>query len=107
MKKENILYGLFGVIAVLVCWYYNIEHMDQGGGFVSFVTQNHVNPASSSIFYDILFLFITITIWMGFEAFRLKIKYWWMYIFIGLFIGVSFSFPVFLIHRNIKLKNIT
>lgn len=77
-----------------------------GGSAVSFVTDNLVNPASSSIFYDISVLFITISIWFFLEARKLKISYWWLYIVIGLVIGISFAFPLFLIHRNYKLRDL-
>ena len=103
-KSLNLVYLLLGTTALLVCWYYNFQHLSVGGSLSSFVSDNVVNPASASIFYDISFLFLSSSVWFYAESKRLGIRYWWSYVLIGLFIGISFSFPVFLIHRNYKLN---
>ncbi len=104
IKRENIVYLIIGILALIVCWFYNIQHMNEGGDLYAFISNNVLNPASASIFYDISFLFLSISIWMYFESKELKIKYWWGYVIVSLCIGISFSFPIFLIHRNRKLK---
>gem|GEM_PF-4440476 len=105
-KNQNSIFFLIGITAIFVCWYFNLQHISMGGTLESFFKQNLVNPASASIFYDISLLFISISIWFYIESKRVGIKYWWAYIFIGLIIGISFSFPLFLIHRNHKLDSL-
>ncbi|MDA8793128.1 DUF2834 domain-containing protein [Bacteriovoracaceae bacterium] len=103
-KKVNALYFVLGLLALIFCWYYNIQHIQIGGDLKLFVANNLINPASASIFFDISFLFVSISVWFYMEGKKLDIKLWWVYIITGLIIGISISFPLFLIHRNIKLK---
>ncbi len=106
-NKENTFFIIISLTALIACWFYNIQHISQGGSFYTFITHNFVNPASSSIFMDISLLFLTISIWIFFESKKLEIKYWWFYILSGLFIGISISFPIFLVHRNLKSRRCT
>ena len=105
-KKENFTYLILGILALIACWNYNFQHIWIGGTIATFITDNLVNPASASIFYDISFLFLSICVWFYVEGTKIGIKVWWLYILVGLVIGISFSFPLFLVHRNYKLKNV-
>lgn len=102
---ENSSYLIIAILALIACWFFNIQHILSGGGLVNFITNNFTNPASSSISVDLTFLFLSLSIWICVESKKLNIGIWWLYILSGLVIGISFSFPIFLIHRNLRLKN--
>lgn len=97
--KESVIYISLSLFALVSCWYFNFQHIQMGGSVVSFIEDGFKSPASSSISIDLCFLFLSLSFWMYFEGERLQIKKWWIYPIIGLLMGISFSFPLFLIHR--------
>jgi hypothetical protein len=69
-------------------------------GFNLFWEETLINPASRFITVDLLVLVLVIMIWMVMEARRLEIRGVWIYIFFGIFVAISFTFPLFMIHRE-------
>lgn len=61
------------------------------------------NESSRFITVDLLFLGLTVIVWMVLEARRLGIPGVWLYVVAGLLIAISLTVPMFMIHRELKL----
>ena len=72
-------------------------------GIWYFIVDTQANAASRSSFIDLGFFFMAAAVWMVTEGKRLQIKHSWAYVFFGLTIGISVTFPLFLIAREMKL----
>jgi hypothetical protein len=107
-SKIQIVYIILSVLGLLLTWVQNIHYLSfESGGLVQFVKDTFANPASTSITLDIAVLFIVCALWMIAEGRKLAMKHLWFYIFGGLFIAISVTFPLFLYFREEKLKSIT
>lgn len=104
-KVLCIVYGLIAMIALVSTWSHALGYMRDGylRGFNLFWEATLINPASRFITADLLFLVLAIMIWMVMEARRLEIRGVWIYIFFGIFVAISFTFPLFMIHRERSL----
>jgi hypothetical protein len=49
---------------------------------------------------DLLFLLVTVVIWMVLEARRLGMRHVWLYVLVGAAVAISVTVPVFLINRE-------
>ena len=109
MKKLTPLcygYLFLGCLSFVLCWYQNLAYLDLGliDGAMQFWSDTLVNPATRSITLDIFGFFMAAALWMLVEAKRLKIRFVWLYIIVGIFVAISMSFPFFLIARELKIK---
>jgi len=100
-----LVYFSISIIALISCWYQNLFYIPEGliQGTLHFSTDTFANPASRSITLDIIFLFLSCSIWMVSEAKKLNIPHVWAYVLFGLLVAISVTFPLFLIVREIKL----
>jgi hypothetical protein len=74
---------------------------------LGFLQAGFANPASSSIMADISIACCTFLIWMIFEAQRLRMRHWWVFILLTFCIAFAFAFPLFLMVRDRKLREMT
>jgi hypothetical protein len=96
------VYGLIGLLALIGTWGNNLHYLGLGfvGANLRFWQETLANAASRSITVDLLFLMLAVLVWMLLEARRLNMKWVWLYVLFGIFIAISFTFPVFLIFRE-------
>lgn len=75
-------------------------------GTVEFWKATLVTPASTFIVVDIFVLGAAILIWMFTEARRIGIaaRWVWVYVAVSAFIGISLAVPLFLAHRQRRLR---
>lgn len=101
-KALCVVYGVVGVLALIGTWGNNVQYSSLGflGANLRFWQETLVNQASRSITVDLFFLAFAATVWMVLEARRLSMKWVWLYVLFGLLVAVSFTFPVFMIHRE-------
>ncbi|MEO6260596.1 MAG: DUF2834 domain-containing protein [Thermoanaerobaculia bacterium] len=97
-----VVYALIGVVSLIGCWANNVQYLHLGilGSNLRFWQDTLANPASRSLTIDVLFLTLSAIIWMLLEARRLSMRGAWIYVFLGLLVGISAAFPAFLIHRE-------
>lgn len=97
-------YLALGVLALFLTWAHLPAYM--GSGIMEANVQFwkdallNANPASTFLAVDILFFAMAGNLWMIVESRRLGMKFVWVYVAIGVFIGISFGFPLFLAMRE-------
>jgi len=99
-------YAVIALAALVATWSQNIEYLNSGSLLSllpRFFGDTRVNPASQSITVDILLFFLAAAIFMVIEARKLGIRYVWAYIFGGMLLAISVTFPLFLIARERRL----
>jgi hypothetical protein len=100
------VYALFGLLAFVGAWG-NLPAFVGAHGFwggtVLFWQRTLVNESSRFITVDLLFLALTVVVWMVLEARRLGIPGVWVYVVLGLLIAISLTVPLFMIQRELKL----
>ena len=101
-KALCMLYSLIAIVALVGTWGNILEYLHLGfvGATIHFWKETLVNPASQFITVDILFLALAVIVWAVLEARRLGMRGVWLYIVFGLLIAISFTIPLFLIHRE-------
>lgn len=101
------IYGLIALISLPATWINNIAFIKQadhtGFSIGDFVHAAYTNAASASLTNDLLAIATVATIFIVIEGRRLKMRFIWLYILLSPLIAISFSFPLFLLARHIKL----
>ena len=95
--------ALFGLVGT---WYFNIQFMNEHGGVfkvVDFVKGGYANNASTSLSNDIIVVGHAFFAWSFFEAKRLEIRGWWIYVALTFVIALAVMFPLFLMVRDQKV----
>jgi len=102
MPARQIVYAIAAAVGLCSTWYFNLEFMSQNDGFVlsTFVGDNYVNPASASISNDIIVAGFTFSFWSFFEARRLEMRRWWLYMVLSLGVAIAFAMPLFMLMRE-------
>jgi uncharacterized protein DUF2834 len=97
------VYGIVGCLALVGTWGNVLGLVTQLGfigGTIQFWKDTLANGASRFITVDILFLGLSVMIWMVLEARRLQMRGVWLYIVFGILIAISLAVPLFMIHRQ-------
>lgn len=107
-KKLQVIYGICAIAGVISTMYFNILFMIEHNGFslATFVSENYVNNASGSISNDFLVILAVFLVWSFFEAKRISMPKWWVYIVCTFGVALAFSFPLFLLMRERHLSKI-
>lgn len=99
-------YALIGLLALVGTWgnvLGMVSELGFWGGTLRFWQDTLVNGSSRFITVDVLFLSLSLVIWMVLEARRLGLPGIWLYVLLGLFVAISVAFPLFMIHRERRL----
>lgn len=107
-KRLIWVYGLLGMLALVVTWYYNILFLQQnheGYAYVNFFFAGVANYAATSLTIDLTITLLMLFVWIYVEAKREDIPYWWVYCLIGVFVAVAVAWAAFLIVREKKKLN--
>jgi hypothetical protein len=93
-------YSVIAVVALYGTWSQNLAY---GPTLHGFLPDTKVNPAARSLSIDIFMMALSASFLMAYEARRLGIRFVWAYVFFGLTVAISFTFPLFLIAREFAL----
>ncbi len=101
-KRLIGLYLGIAVLALIGTWSQNLAFFRETGSFsgLSFIEACFANHAAASISIDILFFALSATIFMGIEATRLGIRFFWVYVTLSFLIAISVTFPIFMAVRQ-------
>ena len=108
-KALCVVYALIGMTALVTTWANVLGAVQQYGfweGTVRFWQDTLVNESSRFITIDLLFLGLTVILWMLREARRLAIPGVWVYVIGGLLIAISLTVPLFMIQRERTLARL-
>lgn len=106
--SQNIKHGLFlvlGVVALLTTWPHAIDWMAKGGNIFDPVQffADAINAGGTAAFLsiDMAIAWLVFMIWVVYDADRIGMGMKWGWFFVALsYVGVSFTFPVYLIVRE-------
>jgi len=106
LTAKQILYLLLAALGVLLPWYYNLQFMDETGGFelAGFIAAAGANAAARSLSADFMIVLAAFIAWMVPEARRLGMKHWWIYFVLMGLISAACAVPLFLFMRERKLE---
>ncbi|HEY1710919.1 MAG TPA: DUF2834 domain-containing protein [Rhizomicrobium sp.] len=91
------IYALIAAVALYGTWSQNLAY---GPGLGGFLPDMKANPAARSVTVDIFLMALSASVFMAFEARRLRIRFVWAYVFFGMTVALSVTFPLFLIARE-------
>ena len=103
------IYAAIALIALPATWLNNIEYIKQADSAFAigaFIQDAYVNAAAASLTNDLFALATATIIFMVIEGRRLEIRFLWLYLLLSPLIAISFSFPLFLLARHLKLVKI-
>ena len=105
-KTKQIIYALLALLGLIVTWYFNLKLMLTPGDFTlsAFIADNYVNAASASITNDLLVVTLVFLFWSFWEARKLGLKHWWMFISLTFGIAIAVAYPLFLLLRERRLN---
>jgi hypothetical protein len=101
--KRIYLYGLMGLLALVVTWYFNFQFIasdGEGNVYLNFFLAGFANPAATSLTIDLTITMLLCFVWIYREAKLLSIPYPWIYCLIALTIAVAVALAAFLIARE-------
>lgn len=105
MSMREWIYGLLGIAAAVVGWYYNLQYLQQpDSGWVDWIRQCLVNPATISALADLTFTYLIVDIWMVLEARRLSMNWAWIFVPVTVFVSLALGLALFLILRERRLR---
>jgi uncharacterized protein DUF2834 len=108
-KALCAVYAVIGVVAFAGTWGNVLGLVGEEGfwaGTIRFWQDTLVNSSSRFITVDLLFLGLTVIVWMVLEARRLKIPGVWLYVVAGLLVAISLTVPLFMIQRERRLATL-
>lgn len=109
LEHKHYFYLLLSLIGGGLTFYYVILGIiEHKGDFdvVEFISSTWVdNYYAKSLTFDFWTGAIAGTFLILVEGIRLKMKRIWLYLFLTVFIGFAFGFPLFLYLRELQLKN--
>ena len=105
-KLLCLVYAIIAVIALITTWSNNLAFMAQpeNQNIRSWIDALYVNHAAASFTNDLLMLGLAGCIFMAVEGWRLHMRFVWAYILLSGPTAISFTFPLFLIARQITLS---
>jgi hypothetical protein len=108
ISGAELLYVLLGIVGLVASWAQVSGYLDHGllAGNVLFWKDAVANPAGTFLTVDVLVLAAALTAWMFGEGRRLGIRPGWLWgYFLGsLLIGISCALPLFLAHRQRRIR---
>jgi len=106
-RGRPVLVAFYGVSALAGLggtWFYNLRARSLPGGFpAGYFRAWFANPASSSAAVDLLSVFAVSGIFMVVEGRRVGMKAPWAYPVLALPSALAFTFPLFLLIRELHL----
>ena len=108
-RSEKLFCGVYAIIAaaaLYATWVNNLAFLalPEGRTLAGWIAGVYANYAAASFTNDLLFLGIAACVFIVVEGRRLKIRFYWAYILFSGPTAISFTFPLFLIARQIAMS---
>jgi hypothetical protein len=101
--REHHRYALLAIREPLP-WYFNLRFLAAAGNLLGFLRAGFANPAVASVTVDIMIASVAFLIWMVMEARRLRMGHWWVYVVLTFSVAFACAFPLFLMMRQRRLR---
>ena len=100
-KTKQAVYAIFALLGLVITWYYNLQYLSvDGNNILTFISDNKLNAASTSVWYDVLIAAFAAIFLMYHEAKRIGMKFWWVYAVLSCTVAIAFGLPLFLLMRE-------
>ncbi|NKI16097.1 DUF2834 domain-containing protein [Spongiibacter sp. KMU-166] len=102
---KHIIFVILGIAALILTWPHAFDWMRNGGNILdplSFFT-DAIDAGETAAFLslDMMIAWVVFMIWVVFDTARIGMGMKWGWFFVALsYIGVSFTFPVYLVVRE-------
>jgi len=107
-RGRPVLVGVYGLAAVAGLggtWFYNLRSRSLPGGFpAGYLRAWFANPASSSAAVDLIAVFGVSGVFMVVEGRRVGMRAPWAYPVLALPSALAFTFPLFLLVRELHVE---
>ena len=98
------VYLALAALGFILPYYFFIPFFTKNGFNIRLIiSQLFANPISTFFELDLIITAIVFLLFSNWEAKRFEIAIWWGYLFATLLVGPSFSFPLFLYNRQVKV----
>ena len=95
-----LVYGVIAGLALFGTWSQNVHYLQ---GLAAFLYDAKANPAARSVTIDVILIAVSASFFMVWEARKLGIRFVWVYVFFGVTVAISVTFPLFLIAREFRI----
>jgi hypothetical protein len=106
LSASTAIYALLAVLGAALPWFFNLQFLAAAGDLLDFMRAGFANPAVASVTVDIIVASVTFLIWMVMEARRLRMRHWWIYIVLTFSVAFACAFPLFLMMRQRRLRQL-
>lgn len=107
MSIREWLYGLLALAATVIGWYYNLQYLQQpDAGWIDWIRQCLVNPATTSALADLSFTYAIVGIWIVAESRRLGMRRAWLFVPVTVFVSLALGLGLFLVLRERRLRQL-
>lgn len=107
MAPRTLVYVALAIAGLLVPWLFIARLVAAGGDpfdIGAILGLAFMNPIASSFTSDLFLSFAAFAVFALVEARRIGMPHAWAYPLVGLMVGLSFAFPLFLIVRERQLR---
>ncbi len=98
-----LVYLLIALVALVGTQWALIEHLADGRGFVDFLQDPFVNPASTFLALDAFIVAAAALVLMVAEGRRIALPHTWVYVVLTFAVAISVAFPLFLAARQVTM----
>ena len=106
MTTRETAYAGLALVGAIAPWYFNLQFMATGAGGPEFLMALWANAATSSFTVDLAIACITFVVWLFAETRRLGMRYAWGYVVLTFVVAFACAFPLFLLMRERRLREI-
>ncbi|QLG44304.1 DUF2834 domain-containing protein [Costertonia aggregata] len=104
--KIEVVFLALAVVGLAATWYFNtLFYMySEDTSIGNFIALTGTTLPAKSISADISVVAVTFLVWLIYEARKLKMSHWWLFIPLTFLIAIAFSLPLFLFFRERKIR---
>jgi len=104
-SSKQIIYGILAFLGLFVTWYYNHQYLSIDGNTLrTYMSDNKLNAASASVWYDVIIVYIASVFFFYFESKRIGVTFWWLYWILSTTVAIAFGLPLYLLMRERHLS---
>ncbi len=102
----EIVFLALAFLGICTTWYYNILfYLEVGDTSIgNFFALTKTTLPAKSINADIAVVAIAFVVWIVYEARKLRMKHWWIFIPLTFLVALACSFPLFLFFRERRIR---
>ena len=107
MKEQTFNIALLGIAVTffLIFAALVVPALANDQDLVGAFAAGFVNPYASGYSIDVVLCWVTLMVWVVYDAREFSIRHGWLCLVLGIIPGVAVGFPLYLLLRNRQLKH--